>query len=228
LETDAGVIINLHIYRGYSNATAALISGRIDLGRPGPAAYVLARKLDPNIQVLVKQLHGRRAIIRGLIFTSDPSIGSVEDLRGHKFVFGDPESTFGNFLPKLKLMEAGIYAKDLVDCCTHSNSHDAVIEAVTSGHFEAGTANANYVEKAIEEGAKLKVLLEMQSISFPWVASSRLDPAVRERIERSLLKLEDPNILSVLDRDLDGFEKAAPGDYDAFERDMEKEKLFGE
>src|SRR6185503_3066770 len=119
LETNVGVRIDLHIYRGYSNATEALVSGRIHLARPGPGAYVIARKADPGIKVLVKQLHGGKPIIHGLIFTSDPGIAGVMNLKGHKVVFGDPESTFGNFLPKLKLMEAGIYAKDLVACCDH-------------------------------------------------------------------------------------------------------------
>lgn len=227
LEKNADLRIDLHIYRGYSNATEALVSGKIHLARPGPAAYVLTRKADPGVKVLVKQLHGGRPVIRGLIFTSDLRISDLTNLNGRKFVFGDPESTFGNVLPKLKLMEAGIYAKNLMACCTHINAHDAVVEAVVSGRFEAGAANANYVEKAIEEGARLKILSEMQSISFPWVTSSRLDPVVRGRIESSLLKLKENAILHVLDRDLDGFATANSGDYDEFERNMEKEMFFG-
>jgi phosphate/phosphite/phosphonate ABC transporter binding protein len=225
LEADAGLAIDLYIYRGYSNATEALVKGEIQLSRPGPAAYVLARRRDAGITVLVKQLHGGKPGIHGVIFTSNPSVTGLEDLRGRTFVFGDPDSTFGNYLPKLELMGAGIYAKDLRDCCTHFNAHDAVVEAVTSGDFDAGAANANYVEK---EGAKLKVLKKMESISFPWVASSGVTQDLRTRIQRSLLKLKDTTILSELDRDLDGFAKATPEDYDAFERDMEKEKLFGE
>ncbi len=148
--------------------------------------------------------------------------------KGYRFAFGDPESTFGNYLPKLKLMASGVYAKDLMACCAHFNAHDAVVEAVHAGEFEAGAANANFVEKAIEGGARLKVLEEMKSISFPWVASSRLDPTLRGRIESSLRMLKDSAILQVIDRDLDGLAKADPADYDEFERDMEKEKLFGE
>jgi phosphonate transport system substrate-binding protein len=227
LEADAGVRIDLQIYRGYSNATKALASDKVHLTRPGPAAYVIARKADPAIKVLVKQLHDGKPAIRGLIFTSNPAIGDLSKLAGHTFVFGDPESTFGNYMPKLKLMEVGTYAKDLAACCTHTNAHDAVVEAVKTGAFEAGSANANYVEKAIEEGAELTVLKEMQSISFPWVASSRLDPVLRARIVNSLLKLKDGTILHEIDRDLDGFVKADAMDYDEFEREMEKEKLFG-
>ena len=228
LETDAGVIIDLSIYRGYSNATVALASGSIQLARPGPASYVIARRADPGIHVLVKQLHKGEAKIRGFIFTSNPRFNGVANLAGCKFAFADPESTFGNLKPKLKLMEVGIFATNLTACCTHINAHDAVVEAVISGKFDAGAANANYVQKANEKGANLKVLATMESVSFPWIASSGLDPDLRRRIQQSLLKLKHRGILSSIDRDLDGFIPAAPADYNEFEQEMEKEKRFGE
>ncbi len=70
LETNAGVRIDLHIFRGYSNATKALVSGKIHLARPGPAAYVIARKADPSIKVLAKQLHSGNHLFGSRNFTS--------------------------------------------------------------------------------------------------------------------------------------------------------------
>jgi len=66
----------------------------------------------------------------------------------------------------------------------------------------------------------LRILHPMQSISFPWVASTNLPTLVVKTIRGTLLSLKDLTILGKMDRDLDGFRGATPADYDSFERNV--------
>jgi len=229
LETKLAVRIDLSIYKGYSNCVQALVTGSLQLAQPGPASYVLARRMNSNVVLVARQLHKGLPVIHGVIFTrADTGITNIDQFRGRSFAFGDPNSTFGNFLAKVALLEAGLTAKDLANCCTHQEGHDAVIEAVIRRRFDGGVANANYVARANQGGTNLVVLKRLQSVSFPWVAGPGLSPALFRQLQDTLLNLKDPMILTNLSSDLTGFDKASHDDYKELERQMDQAVRFGE
>jgi phosphate/phosphite/phosphonate ABC transporter binding protein len=226
IETNLGahnVRIDLVIYKGYSNLVSALIGGAVDLARPGPASYILARRSNPSLIPVLKQLHAGDPIIKGVIFTRPESgIETLEALKRKSFAFGDRDSTFGNYVSKDALFEAGLHAADLQ--WVHLANHEEVVQGVMDGKIHAGAANANVVERL--GGGKLRIIQRMQSVSFPWVATTNLPPHLRERLINCLLSLKNPTILGRIDDDLTGFMLVHPEDYDELDRKMSIAAVF--
>jgi phosphonate transport system substrate-binding protein len=232
LETNVPEIslrVDFYIYRGYSNAVEALASGQVGIMRPGPGSYVSARQGNPSLRVLAKQLHAGQPIIHGVIFTrSDSGIIEPRDVVGKKVASADEESTFGNYAPKAFLFELGIRRRNLAGW-TYVRAHDETVRQVANGSFHVGAANSNVVARFIREGAPLRILHSMQSVSFPWVGSTNLGERAVQAIQRSLLSLKDPWILSQIDENLDGLTTARPEDYDEFEHEVvRKARAFEE
>ena len=230
LETNASEVplrIDLVIYKGYSNLVEALVRGDVDFARPGPASYGLARMRNSTIYPLAKQLHDGLPVIDGVIFTrADSKLHRLQDVAGKRFAFGDRDSTFGNYVAKAALLDAGIRGTNL-GFYNHLRSHTDVARAVKAGDYDAGAANSNVVWRVFG-GSGLKILHPMSSVSFPWVATTNLPTNVRSVITKHLLELRSPSILTNIDPDVTGFTNASPADYDAFEKQMIRAKEFSE
>ena len=230
LEAELGTPIDFTIYKGLSNAVSALVNGKVDFMRIGPAAYVLAQEQQTNLVLLAEQLHNGTNRMYGVIFTKPLSgISTLKDMRGRKFAFGDRDSTFGSILPRALLYRIGIHASDLVH--EHFLSHPAVRDVLLNDNtLAAGAANSNTVAGAIADG-RLMVITNMNSISFPWVGRANLPLSTVSNIRQSLLRLTATRkaankILKPLDADLTGFQLGQPQDYKELESQMRDAALF--
>jgi len=227
-QTEAGVRIDLAIYKGYSNLVDALVSNQVDVVRMGPASYVLARQRNPSLVPLVHQLHDGQPIIDGLIFTrADSGLNSLEDLHGKRFAFADPDSTFGNYVSKAALVDAGIRGRNLR--WEHLRTHPEVARKVRDREYDAGAANSNEVWSVFNNSrTEVRILHSMHSVSYPWVITTNLPPHAAEAIKKQLLALTDPSILTNIDADLTGFAPTKAQDYDSFEPLLIRERAFSE
>ncbi len=214
------VRIDLVIYRKYGTGFEALVKGRVDFMRIGPASYVLAKKEDPGIALLAVQSHS--SAFRGVIFTQQNSgIKELRHLEGRSFAFGDESSTIGGFLAKKYLVEAGIRAKSLSNF-EHLRSHDQVVAAVEKGEFAAGAAK----ESEYLRGKGLKPLKYFEVVSMPWVAGPRLDPGIAKVISSGLLTIQEPSILDPLRDSVTGFTEAEDAYFNPVREDIETARLF--
>lgn len=78
----------------------------------------------------------------------------LRSLAGHTFTFGSETSTSGRLMPQHFMQEGGFDQADLKGKPGFSGSHDATIEAVASGSFEAGALNEQ-VWAATREAGKV-------------------------------------------------------------------------
>ncbi|MFD4256221.1 putative selenate ABC transporter substrate-binding protein [Streptomyces sp. NPDC058534] len=69
------------------------------------------------------------------------TIDGLRSLAGHTFTFGSETSTSGRLMPQFFMREAALELSDLRGTPGFSGSHDATIEAVATGSFEAGAVN---------------------------------------------------------------------------------------
>jgi phosphate/phosphite/phosphonate ABC transporter binding protein len=225
IEEYLGAPVDFVIYKGYSNAINALVEGKVQFMKIGPASYVEAQELTKNQEnpiLLAQQVHAGQSNMYGVIFVrSDSPIGSLKDLRNQQglanklFAFGDPSSTFGSYMARAALVGAGIYATNFA-AHKHLASHDATVKEVLGNtNVVAGAANESAVKDAILAGAKLKVISTMECVTFPWVGATNLAPTDAHLIQRCLLSLKDRKMLVGIDKDLTGFQKAKPADYDS-------------
>jgi len=219
------VLFALHLYTRYQDVVAGLRKGRVDLIRCDPASYVLLRRKDTNHTLLVRQTCGDRHGLDGMIFTrADAGITRLEDLKGRSFAFGDQDSTIGHYLPRAALVACGLHASHL-QSITNLPSF-AVVTAVRKGQVDAGVARADQAADAIQAGARLRVLQELPSPPFVWLAANRLDQRITQALKEGLLSLRDTNVLAALDYRLTGFEPVRASDYDELERQIEQSKQF--
>jgi len=96
------VRIDLHIYRQYDDAQAALVGGEVHFMRAGSSSYIEAKTRNLRLSLLANE-NGR---IRGYIFANaDAGIrsNSLAALKGKSLAFVEPSSATGNYLPKLEL-----------------------------------------------------------------------------------------------------------------------------
>jgi len=216
------VRINCVIYRSYTNGHEGLLSGAVDFMRVGPASYLSMKEKRPGISLLVAEEN----VIDCEIFTrADSGIETLNQLKGKRFAFGDPESTFGTHLAKLALLRAGIRAVDLSANSHHFASHDEVGKAVKSGDYAAGSANVVVIDPSF----KVRVLHNFTNVlRMPFVARDGLAPAVAQALKDALLAQRSPAVLTNLVPKLTGFREVSDQEYDSLREDMKDASQFDE
>lgn len=100
-KTGETVRIRLMLYGSYELARDALVNKRVDFVRFGRSSYVLAKEMNPDVQLIVKELEKGEPWVPAAIFVKEESkIRSVDDLRGKRIAFGDPRRRRLRNIPK--------------------------------------------------------------------------------------------------------------------------------
>jgi phosphonate transport system substrate-binding protein len=220
------LVLELQIYTSRFNANEGLIKGEIDLMRMDPAVYVLARQGTNQLIPLVQEVYGDGQPEMGAaIFTrTNSEIDDVRQLNGKSFAFGEAYSALGDLLAKAELVANGLHIGDFQSV---TNVHsDAVLATVGGGPWDVGVTSMDHISSLAKPGGPFKILKELRSPSYPWVATKKLDPKIAEVITNALLSLRDSNVMARLDYQLTGFRPTRSFDYDALALEMEKAKLF--
>jgi ABC-type phosphate/phosphonate transport system substrate-binding protein len=214
------VRIDCIIYRSYANGHQGLLAGEVDFMRVGPASYVLMKERRPAISLLVAEEN----LIECKIFTqSGSSINGLTELRGKRFAFGDPESTFGTYLAKVVLLRAGLRATDLSTSSGHFPSHDKVVEVVRTGDYDAGSANIGAIDPSFKALYKFTNVLRM-----PFIVREGIDPALAQALKNALLEQHSPSVLTNLVPKLTGFREIGDHEYDQLREQMKEAARFGD
>ena len=202
----------IRLGESYEQAIEELGNGRALLSYQTPSTYVEAHErygIEPLVVPLAK---GEPFYQSAIVVRIDSGIGSLADLRGKRFAFGDAKSTGSKAMPESMLKEAGLGLRDLAK---HGfvGSHDNVAKAVLQKDYDAGGLMLTTAEKYTGQG--LKILATSARIpQFPLCASPRLAPAEREKLVEALVGIHDPQILGALGAHVTGFARIADSDYD--------------
>jgi len=217
------VDIQLRIFRDYDSARVALVEDEIDFVRFGPSSYILARRENPCVKLLaMEHVDGQKTFKGMIVVRKESPIRSAEDLRGRRFAFGDENSTIGRYFAQEMLVGAGIHAGDLARY-EYLGRHDKVFKAVEKGDFDAGSLKSGTFEQLNTEN-QLRVLVEFDVVTKPWVARAGLDRRVTEAITASLMKIRDPQVLAALG--VSGFTTATDDDYAPIRQSMVESERF--
>jgi phosphonate transport system substrate-binding protein len=137
-------------------------------------------------------------------------VDGVRALAGHTFTFGSETSTSGRLMPHYYLRQGGLDEADLEGKPGFSGSHDATIEAVANGSFEAGAVNEQ-VWKSTQDAGKVDlgdvvVLWRTPGYAdYHWLARPDLDDTFGAGTTRSItdrllaLDIADPADEAVLE-----------------------------
>lgn len=216
------VNIKMRIFPTYEEAVEAVVNGETDIARLGPASYVIAKKRNPDIQLLaMESKRGEKSFNGVILVASNSPIQTLSDLRGKRFAFGETNSTTGRYLAQEALIQAGITGRDLAEY-DFIGRHDKVAFAVAAGNYDAGAANENVLEK-YGQAKGLRKLASFASPTHAWVARAGLEARVVERLQKVLFEMKG-DALEYISRD--GFLPAMDADYDSLRSSMRKARAF--
>ncbi len=199
--------IRLQVFRNYASGIEGLVSGKVDFARFGPASYVEAKGINPNLRILaLESKHGTK-VFRGIICVrKDSEVQRIADLRGKSFAFGNPRSTIGRYLSQQYLAEHGISSSDLAHY-QYLGRHDKVGMAVGAGQFDAGALKESTFKKLVGQKIPIRAIASFPNVTKPWIARSGLSEPIYSALRQALLNMRDPIALKAVKKD--GF---LPGD----------------
>ncbi|HEX3762657.1 MAG TPA: putative selenate ABC transporter substrate-binding protein [Kofleriaceae bacterium] len=192
LQQATGAEIELTIPLNYAAVVEAFGHDKIDIAYFGGFTYVQASKRF-GAQPLVQR--DRDQAFHSLFITqTSSSIGSLADLKGKQFAFGDVNSTSGHLMPEYFMRQQGV-DPDVIAKAKYTGGHDATALAVASGQADAGALDEAVYAKLVKDGkldaGKLKVFYTTPPfLDYVWAARKALDPALADGFRRAMLALD--------------------------------------
>jgi serine/threonine protein kinase len=205
------VLIHLRMLQSYDLGYDALESEPMTFGRVGPASYSQLLDRGKGVRLLAMQDHKNPLTLA--LFTSTnsalarmldahPNIVVAELLKNRSLVFGNSNSTTGNYLARWCLATNGIFATNL-SRYFHAKSHRGVVDEVRSGRFDFGAANREVVDNYPD--LKVFARMEVSDLGRCFVAGRGLDESLFQHLTNCLLQVRDPGVLGKLESEVVGF-----------------------
>jgi phosphonate transport system substrate-binding protein len=193
--------VDLVIPTNYNATVEALGNGSLDFAYLGGLTYVKAHA-QYGVVPLVQRSSDRQ--FHSLFITqADSTIGSLKDLHGRRFAFGDINSTSGHLMPFYTMTQAGLNPdKDLT--YRYTGNHPATAKAVEAGTADAGALDES-VYHAMIDGAQLdktKVRIFFTTppfVDYVWVARKETSVVDRNAFANAFLSLRAPGDAPILE-----------------------------
>ena len=226
----SGIDVGVTPLGSYDRVAQLIHHREIDLAWLSPISLVSLARNRRVVPMLSfrreRNVHYRCA----LIVSSTSRATGIEQLRGKRAAWVDRLSASGYVLPRIELAQHGVGPKRLGGE-RFFGSHDGVVRAVASGRADFGATFAHVGKGGTISGPWQKTPGLARSIrvlgTFGEVppdaiaASSELEPAVRERLERALrgmTKLERDRQLLADAFGAEDFDKPRPATYQALRK----------
>jgi phosphonate transport system substrate-binding protein len=196
LEQQLGMKVEFIPVADYAAVVEAIAADRIDLAWLGGFTFVQTRLKTGNAIPLVQRAED--ATFTSKIISADPSVHSLQDLKGKTFAFGSVSSTSGSLMPRYFMLQDGIKPEAFFSRIAYSGAHDATAAWVQAGKADGGVLNASVWDKLVATGkvdtAKVKVIATTPPFfDYNWTVRGSLDPALREKIRAAFLALDPAN-----------------------------------
>ena len=207
LKTELGVPVVFKPVTDYTAAVTAFRVGDLDMVWFGGLTGVQARLQVPGAQAIAQrnidaQFHSVFIANKNSGITSIKDLKELALLKGHTFTFGSESSTSGRLMPQYFLKQAGVNLEDFKGKAGFSSSHDATLQLVTAGTYEAGVLNeqvwlSRLKSKEVDLSKVQAIFRSPPFYDYHWV----VNPSVKTRygakfipeVQSALLKL-DPKV----------------------------------
>jgi phosphonate transport system substrate-binding protein len=127
----------------YDGVVQGLLGGTLDYAELGASAYakIYLAKADAVEPILTTvQTDGSTGYHSIMVARKDSGITKLEELKGKKLGFADPDSTSGYLVPLVTLPEAlGTPVKEFFSETGFGGGHENLVLEVLKGNFDAGT-----------------------------------------------------------------------------------------
>ena len=127
----------------YDGVVQGLLGGTLDYAELGASAFakVYLAKADAVEPILTTvQTDGSSGYYSIMVARKDSGIAKIEDIKGKKLGYADPDSTSGYLVPLVTLPEAlGAPVDQIVASTGFGGGHENLVLEVVKGTFDAGT-----------------------------------------------------------------------------------------
>jgi phosphonate transport system substrate-binding protein len=133
----------------YDGVVQGLLGGTLDYAELGASGYAKiylanAKAVEPILTTV--QTDGSMGYHSVLVARKDKGYKTLEDLKGKKLGFADPDSTSGYLVPNVTLPEAlGMPVKEFFASTGFGGGHENLVLEVLKGNFDGGTTWASGV-----------------------------------------------------------------------------------
>lgn len=222
----------------YDGVVQGLLGGTLDYAELGASAYAKvyledAKAVEPILTTV--QTDGSTGYYSIMVARKDSGFTKLEDLKGKKLGYADPDSTSGYLVPAVTLPAAlgGVAVKDFFGETGFGGGHENLVLEVLKGTFDAGTTWGSGVgdfKDGYTSGnlAKMvsKGILDMDDLVELWrsplipngpvVVRSSMDADMKTKFKEFMLALpkSDPDCFSAIQGgDFTGFTEVTPEFY---------------
>jgi len=234
LEKELGVEIKWRTATDYAGVIEGLKAGKIEIARFGPASYakawmVMNGKVDPLVGELDNSGDfGYHAVI---VVKADSPYKSIDDLRGKKLAFADPNSTSGHQAPRYFLTEAGYDPDTFFSETGFSGSHENSVIALLNGTFDAAATWWRSEERSnpqrmaskgmIKDGSWRVIWTSPKLPSSPWAMGTTMPEDMRAEVTDVLMNMKDKDPAAwqaLTDGKASGYKRVTHKDYEPIVR----------
>ena len=147
-EAVLGVETKLFAPADYNGVIEGLLGGNLDMAWLGASAYAKVYLTDPTaVEPVLTKINADGSFgYHSIGFARvDSGITNLEDMKGKKFGFGDPNSTSGYLIPSIEIPAAGytMQSGDHFGEVVFTGGHEQTIVAVQNGDIDAGVSWAD-------------------------------------------------------------------------------------
>ncbi len=205
----------------YDGVIQGLLGGTLDYAELGASGYAKVYLTDPKaVEPILTtiQTDGSTGYYSVMVARKDSGIKTLEDMKGKKLGFADPDSTSGFLVPSVSLPgDIGMPVEEYFAETGFGGGHENLVLEVVKGNFDAGTTWASGVGK-FEDGytsgnlAKMvdKGILDMGDLVQVWqspqipngpiVVRTSMDGDMKQKFKAFMMALpeSDPECFSAI------------------------------
>lgn len=212
----------------YAGVIEALRAKKIQLAWFGPASFARAWIVtDGQAVPLAAEIDkdGGFGYFGVIIVKKDSPFQSVNDLKGKRFGFADPNSTSGYQAPRFFLSEEGYDPEKFFGSTTFSGSHENSVKMLYDGQFDAVATwwtnekksnMSRMEEKGMIEPGQYRIIWKSPRLpSDPFTVPAWLPEEMIKDIRTALLAMpsKDPEAFKALMGGSQGFTEVSLDDY---------------
>lgn len=190
LEEATGYHFHLSLPRNGQGIDERLGTGKVDFAAIGAVTHITATE-SYGVRPVVRGLNTEnRAEYRSVIVVDPEStIGSVSELAGRRFAFGDESSTQGHLIPRIVLEKHGVKLSYLADH-DYLGSHRECANAVISRRFDA-CGMQDTMGRALEEKGLVRIIHVSDYYPSSGIsASPGISEEIVDKVREALLRFE--------------------------------------
>ncbi|MDP2118561.1 MAG: phosphonate ABC transporter substrate-binding protein [Hoeflea sp.] len=171
LEKTLGVKVEIFLAGNYDGVIQAMAADQIEFAFHGSSSYAAAyTATDGKIIPLLtaENKDGSTGYYSIIAVRCDSGLTSLDDLKGKTLAFADPDSTSGYAVPYFNLVKQGYEPKEFFGATPFSGSHEAGVQGVVNGTFDAAATWQNTELSGVYQRMELKGMIDPGQVCSIW------------------------------------------------------------